>query len=83
MPGRAIGAQHVAVTRFRDELNGRWAMDAVDFMFATFRNNRFTASSGIPSHVAMDITRKLRGTGLLVQVAPELGAGPPSMPSSR
>jgi Fic family protein len=64
--------------RFRDELNSRWAMDAVDFMFAnpTFRNNRFTASSGIPPHVAMDITRKLRDKGLLVQVAPGAGRRP-------
>lgn len=64
--------------RFRDELNSRWAMDALDFMFAnpTFRNNRFTASSGIPSHVAMDITRKLREAGLLVQVAPGAGRRP-------
>lgn len=64
--------------RFRDELNSRWAMDAVDFMFAnpTFRNNRFTASSGIPPHVAMDMTRKLRDAGLLVQVAPGAGRRP-------
>ena len=64
--------------RFHDELNSRWAADAVDFMFAnpTFRNNRFTASSGIPQHVAMDITRKLRETGLLVQVAPGAGRRP-------
>lgn len=64
--------------RFRDELNSRWAMDAVDFMFAnpTFRNSRFTASSGIPSHVAMDITRKLREAGLLVQVEPGAGRRP-------
>ncbi|WP_297977598.1 Fic family protein [uncultured Amaricoccus sp.] len=64
--------------RFRDQLNSRWAMDAVDFMFTnpTFRNNRFTASSGIPPHVAMDITRKLRDAGLLVQVAPGAGRRP-------
>jgi len=64
--------------RFRDELNSRWAMDAVDFMFAnpTFRNNRFTASGRIPAHVAMDITRKLRDAGLLVQVAPGAGRRP-------
>lgn len=64
--------------RFRDELNSQWAIDAVDFVFTnpTFRNNRFTSDGRIPSHVAMNFTRKLREAGLLLQLAPGSGRRP-------
>jgi len=64
--------------RFREELNSRWAIDALDFVFTnpTFRNNRFTQGTKIPSHVAMNMTRKLREAGLLRQVAPPSGRRP-------
>lgn len=64
--------------RFRDELNSQWAIDALDFVFTNpiFRNNRFTAHSKIPSHVAMNFTRKLREAGLLAQIAPGSGRRP-------
>ncbi len=65
-------------TRFREELNSQWAGEAVDFMFAnpTFRNNRFTSTTEIPSHVAMTMTRKLRDAGLIRQVSPPSGRRP-------
>lgn len=64
--------------RFREELNSQWSVDALDFMFTnpTFRNNRFTASTRIPAHVAKTMTRKLREAGLIVQVAPPSGRRP-------
>ena len=64
--------------RFREELNSQWAIDAVDFVFTnpTFRNNRFTNGTEIPSHVAMNMTRKLRDAELLEQVAPSAGRRP-------
>jgi Fic family protein len=65
-------------TRFRQELNSQWATEALDFMFTnpTYRNNRFTRSKTIPSHVAMSMTRKLREAGLIVQVVPGAGRRP-------
>lgn len=65
-------------SRFREELNSQWSIDALDFMFAnpTFRNSRFTNAGGMPSHVAMTITRKLKSAGLLVPVAPASGRRP-------
>jgi Fic family protein len=65
-------------TRFREELNSQWAGEAVDFMFAnpTFRNNRFTHMTDIPSHVAMSMTRKLREADLIRQVIPASGRRP-------
>lgn len=64
--------------RFREELNSQWSIQALDFMFTnpTFRNSRFTSSSGIPSHVAMAMTRKLRESRLIVQVVPASGRRP-------
>lgn len=64
--------------RFREELSSQWSIDALDFMFTnpTFRNNKFTNTKNIPPHVAMTMTRKLRETGLIVQVAPSAGRRP-------
>jgi Fic family protein len=64
--------------RFREELSSQWAIDALDFVFTnpTFRNNRFTAYDRIPSHVAMNFTRKLREAGLLSQIEPGSGRRP-------
>ena len=64
--------------RFREELNSQWAVEALDFMFTnpTFRNNRFTHGTEIPSHVAMTMTRKLRDASLLTQIAPGAGRRP-------
>ncbi len=62
--------------KFRDKLNSPWAMDALDFMFANpvFRNNNFTQKSGIPSHVAMRMTRTLRDENVIIQI--EASSGP-------
>jgi Fic family protein len=64
--------------RFREELNSQWAIDALDFLFANpvFRNNRFTSAAGIPAHVAMRMTRMLRDSDLLIQVAAASGRRP-------
>lgn len=76
--GRILTLYNDMKDRFRDELNSQWAIDALDFVFTnpTFRNNRFTAHGKIPSHVAMNFTRKLREAGLLLQVAPGSGRRP-------
>lgn len=64
--------------RFRQELNSQWSVQALDFMFANpnFRNNTFTGSTEIPSHVAMTMTRKLREANLIVQIRPSAGPRP-------
>ncbi len=64
--------------RFREELNSQWAVQALDFVFTnpTFRNNRFTQGTEIPSHVAMSMTRKLRDANLLREVVPSAGRRP-------
>ncbi|MFC1673683.1 Fic family protein [Pseudomonadota bacterium] len=52
---------------FRDLLSTRWHMAALDFIFEqpVFRNNRFTAQSGIPQVTAAKFTRTLVDNGLL------------------
>lgn len=61
--------------RFREELNSQWINNALDFIFANpvFRNNRFTATSGIPSATANRFTRRLVETGLLTELVPSSG----------
>jgi len=64
--------------QFRIELNSTWSVNALDFMFTNpvFRNNRFTKMSEIPSHVAMNLTRKLRDADLIREIAPASGRRP-------
>ncbi|MBF0248946.1 MAG: Fic family protein, partial [Alphaproteobacteria bacterium] len=52
---------------FRDFLSTRWHMAALDFIFGNpvFRNNTFTAKSGIPQGTAAKFTRTLVDIGLL------------------
>ncbi len=75
---RVISLYSAMKDQFRAELNSQWSTQALDFMFTnpTFRNNRFTHGSQIPSHVAMSMTRKLREAGLIRQVIPGSGRSP-------
>jgi len=63
---------------FREKLNSRWATQAQDFMFEnpTFRNSRFTGTSGIPKPTAVRISRTLHEEGLLKQIIPASGRRP-------
>lgn len=53
---------------FTDLLSSKYSMAALDFVFTNpvFRNNRFTATSGIPAPTAQRFTRALVESGLLV-----------------
>ncbi len=64
--------------RFRDCLKSQWSNHALDFMFANpvFRNNKFVASSGIPTATANRFTRKLVDESLLHTVLPSSGRTP-------
>ncbi|MGQ0610034.1 MAG: Fic family protein [Paracoccaceae bacterium] len=64
--------------RFRDELKSEWSVEALDFMFAnpSFKNSKFTAHDRIPSHVAANMTRKLREVGILSQIVQGSGRRP-------
>jgi cell filamentation protein, protein adenylyltransferase len=63
---------------FREKLNSQWATQAQDFMFEnpTFRNNRFTSTSGIPKPTAVRISRTLHEEGILKQIIPASGRSP-------
>lgn len=59
--------------KFRDVLQSKWSMDALNYMFANpiFRNSRFTKNAGIPKPTANTITNKLVDEGLLnILIAP-------------
>ena len=64
--------------RFREVLSSRWTITALDFIFTRpiFRNNLFTAKSGIPAPTAYKFTRSLLEAGLLRAVAPSAGRRP-------
>ena len=55
---------------FSDVLSSKWSINALDFIFTNplFRNNKFTASSGIPSASAARFTRILLERNLLTTV---------------
>lgn len=65
-------------SRFAATLSSRWAVHALDFIFANpmFRNSRFTKDSGIPSATASRFTRVLMDEGLLQIVSPAAGQRP-------
>ncbi len=54
---------------FAAKLSSRWSVAALDFLFTypVFRNNKFTASSGIPGPTASRFTRALLEDGLIIQ----------------
>lgn len=64
--------------RFREILASQWSLSALDFIFSRpiFRNNKFTAESGIPSPTAQRFTRALCNAGLLRIIIPPAGRRP-------
>lgn len=52
---------------FSELLSSKWSVSALDFIFANpvFRNNKFTANSGIPGPTAARFTRLLSDKGLI------------------
>jgi len=65
-------------SRFTEALSSKWAVQALDYLFANpiFRNNRFTSDSGIPVATAARFTRILLDQGLLQTVRPAAGRRP-------
>jgi Fic family protein len=55
-------------TVFAEALCSKWSVNALDFVFSNpvFRNNKFTAKSGIPGPSASRFTRVLLEKGLIV-----------------
>ena len=55
---------------FSDVLNSKWSINALDYVFTNpiFRNNKFTAKSGIPTASAARFTRTLLENNLLTIV---------------
>lgn len=65
-------------TRFASILSSKWAVRALDFIFARpiFRNSSFTKDSGIPSATAARFTRVLLEERLLHIIRPAAGQRP-------
>ena len=63
---------------FSEVLSSKWSINALDFIFTNplFRNNKFTASSGIPSASAARFTRILLEKGLLTTLEEASGRRP-------
>ncbi len=64
--------------RFREILASQWSTSALDFLFTrpVFRNNVFTAKSGIPAPTAFRFVRALVDRDLLRTVVPSAGRRP-------
>jgi Fic family protein len=63
---------------FRDILASQWSTTALDFVFSrpVFRNNIFTAKSGIPAPTAHRLSRALVERGILETAEPAAGRRP-------
>ena len=63
---------------FSDVLNSKWSVNALDYVFTNpiFRNNKFTANSGIPTASAARFTRTLLENNLLTTVEEASGRKP-------
>lgn len=63
---------------FIDLLSSKWAIHALDFVFAkpVFKNSQFTATPQIPAANAHKITRKLAEAGILRTLHPAAGRRP-------
>lgn len=63
---------------FAEKLSSKWSLAALDYMFTNpvFRNNKFTAQSGIPSATAARFTRLLLEQGILLTVEEAAGRKP-------
>jgi len=55
---------------FSDTLSSKWSVQALDFVFTNpiFRNNKFTANSGIPAHTAARFTKILLENNIIDQI---------------
>ncbi len=64
--------------RFRNVLSSQWSTTALDFLFTrpVFRNNVFTAQSGIPQQTAHRFARALADADLLRTIVPASGRRP-------
>lgn len=53
---------------FSEVLASKWSVNVLDYLFTNpvFRNNRFTATSGIPAPSANKFTKKLLDEGLII-----------------
>ena len=65
-------------TVFSDTLSSKWSVNALDFVFTNpvFRNNKFTASSGIPTASAARFTRVLLEKNLILTLEEASGRRP-------
>jgi cell filamentation protein, protein adenylyltransferase len=63
---------------FRVKLASQWSTTALDFLFSRpiFRNNAFTAKSGIPAPTAHRFSRTLAEEGILTTLSPASGRRP-------
>ena len=63
---------------FVNTLSSKWAIAALDFLFArpVFRNNTFTGKSGIPAATAHKFIKHLSDAGLLRSIVPAAGRRP-------
>ncbi len=63
---------------FSDALSSKWSVNALDFIFTNpvFRNNKFTANSGIPGPTAARFTRVLLDKNLLTVLEEPAGRRP-------
>lgn len=63
---------------FSDILSSKWSVNALDFVFTNpvFRNNKFTANSGIPAPSAARFTRVLLENNLIVTIEEASGRRP-------
>jgi Fic family protein len=63
---------------FTELLSSKWSLNTLDFVFTNpvFRNNKFTATSGIPPATAASIAKKLFETGYLIQKQEASGRRP-------
>jgi Fic family protein len=65
-------------TIFSENLSSKWSVSALDFVFTNpvFRNNKFTANSGIPTPTAARFTRILLEKNLLATLEEASGRRP-------
>jgi Fic family protein len=65
-------------TVFSDALSSKWSVNALDFVFTNpvFRNNKFTANSGIPTASAARFTRVLLEKNLILPLEEASGRRP-------
>jgi Fic family protein len=65
-------------TIFSENLSSKWSVSALDFVFTNpvFRNNKFTANSGIPTPTAARFTRILLEKNLLITLEEASGRRP-------